>query len=195
MAGYAAHGGTSLRWEDLLAYEFAIRKSATDLVNDGLSSFTEGLISAWKDGDLRSTHFTLPLTVSGKRGSSTARSSNEEPAVKQLKQEIRSLKTMVSKMGAGKGKGGGKGRKTSTALAAEAPQDAASSSNTGKDLSNLKATQHLNFRTEGPNGKQICHFFQRGACTRPNCKFAHACWRCLKSTHGILDCPAPQRLK
>ena len=65
-AGYPANGSTALRWEDLLAYEYALRKTATDQVNDEAANFTEALLAAMTDGDLRSTHFTLPLTVSGK---------------------------------------------------------------------------------------------------------------------------------
>ena len=51
VAGYTAHGNTSLRWEDLLAYEHALRKTATDQVNDGLAGFTAALLAAMKDGD------------------------------------------------------------------------------------------------------------------------------------------------
>ena len=40
VAGYTAHGSTTLRWEDLLAYEYALRKTATDQVNDGTANFT-----------------------------------------------------------------------------------------------------------------------------------------------------------
>ena len=63
-AEYTAHGNTTLRLEDSLAYEYALRKSATEQVNDGTANFTDGLLAAMKDGGLRSTHFTLPLTVS-----------------------------------------------------------------------------------------------------------------------------------
>ena len=52
IAGYSAHSGTSLRWEDLLAYEFAMRRAATEAVNDGVSGFAVGLTNAMKDGDL-----------------------------------------------------------------------------------------------------------------------------------------------
>ena len=49
---------------------------------------------------------------------------------------------------------------------------------------------------EGANGKEICQFFQRGACTRKEkCRFAHVCWRCHKLGHDILECPMPPQSK
>ena len=38
---YTAHSGTKLRWDDLLSYDFALRKLAIDHVNDGNGGFTE----------------------------------------------------------------------------------------------------------------------------------------------------------
>ena len=183
IAGYSAHSGTTLRWEDLLGYELAMRRAATEAVNDGTSGFTIGLANAMKDGDLKSTYFTLPLTVSGKRGHSSGTGGAEEPAHKALKQEINSLKNLISKMGANKGKSEGKGQK------------AKASSSVPTDLSEYKDKEILRFRTEGANGKAICTFFQRKACTRKNCKFAHVCWRCHKPGHAIIDCSMPPRLK
>ena len=72
-------------------------------------------------------------------------------------------------------------------------QVAKASSSVPTDLSEYKDKEY--YVPEGANGKAICTFFQRKACTRKNCMFAHACWRCHKTGHGIIDCSMPPRLK
>ena len=198
VAGYSAHSGTTLRWEDLLAYEYALRKFATEYVNDGTGGFTEGLMIALKDGDLKSTYFTLPLTVSGKRGSASGKSSAEELAQKIVRHEFNQLKSLITKLGANKSKSDGKAQRKENPSSSGGDfnrREATDESANASALTELKKKESLRFRTEGPNGKMICQFFQRNACTRGNCKFVHICWRCHKPGHGIVDCPAPPKLR
>ena len=199
VAGYSAHAGTKIRWEDLLSYDFALRKFATDHVNDGHGGFTEGLGLAMKDGDLQSTFFFLPQAVSGKRGQSAKNGDGEEPPSK-LRREISQLKSLVVRLQNSQGKGDSKGqRKGARPSGADqahkptAPGQAETSSN--HDLNRYKETEQLKFRTEGPNAKQLCQFFQRNGCTRTNCRFVHICWRCHKKGHGIVDCTMPPKHK
>ena len=196
--GYTAHAGTKLRWEDLLSYDFALRKHATDHVNDGKGGFTEGLTLAMTDGDLSSTFFALPLAVSGKRSQSSKNDDSDEPAAK-LRKEIGQLKTLVGRLQNSQGKGEGKGSRRTKSSGSDqagkqqAPGPAGGSAN--QELLRYKETEQLKYKTEGPNSKPLCQFFQRNACTRGNCRFVHICWRCHKLGHGIVDCTAPARKK
>ena len=198
VCGYTAHAGTKLRWEDLLSYDFAMRKHATDFVNDGKGGFTDGLTLAMGDGDLRSTFFTLPLAVSGKRTQSSKSDDNDEPAAK-LRKEIGQLKSAINRLQNSQGKGGNKGSRQQDSGGpnqAGKQSPASSSGDTGiQELNRYKRSEQLKFKTEGPNSTALCTFFQRNACTRSNCRFAHICWRCHKPGHGIVDCTAPAKKK
>ena len=178
--------------------DFALRKHATDHVNDGLGGFTVGVVSAMKDGDLRSTFFTLPLAVSGKRSQSSRNDDNDEPAAK-LRKEVAQLKTLVGRLQRGPSKGDGKGsRQTKSSSSDQSNKQQAPGSagySAPQELLRFKETEQLKFKSEGPNPKPLCTFFQRNACPRGNCRFVHVCWRCPKPGHGIVDCTAPAKKK
>ena len=143
----------------------------------------------------------MPLTVSGKRGQSSGSNSADEPMHKVLRQEINGLKSLIHKMTAHKGKADGKGKGqsksigNSTVEAHSATASGSGSASSHNDLKEFKDKEILRFKTDGQNGKAICQFFQRRACTRKSCKFAHVCWRCHKPEHGIVDCSSPPRFK
>ncbi len=45
-------------------------------------------------------------------------------------------------------------------------------------LKKLRSTEVLKLKTDGPNGKPICHFFQRGHCVKgDSCPYPHICYR------------------
>ena len=81
VVGYGAHGGTALVG-GFTCLRTGHAEEAIEAVNDGDSGFAEALRRAMKDGDLKSTCFTLPLTVSGKRDRPSGRLSEEEPREK-----------------------------------------------------------------------------------------------------------------
>ena len=188
-----------------------MRKFATELVNDNECGFTEGLNRAIKDGDLKSTFFTLPLTVSGKRGSAIGRvegqakgqhyRDDDEPVRKLLKSDIGGLKAAIIKSASNGQKGKGKNRDRGVAAIEDKSASGASSSKdptamTQSRLFEMRDKEVLRFKTDGANGKVICQFYQRGSCTRGGkCRFAHLCWRCHKLGHNIFECSVPPQFK
>ncbi len=202
--GYRAHGGTRLRWDDLLAFEFEIRRAAMVKVTDGVQPLTEALTSSWKDPDLKGTHFTLQLVTSGKRGNS---GDHDDDDNKKLRTELNAVKNELAKFrkGAMKGSGGkgdnkgnwnwGEGSGSSSSQSGNS-KGGGKGNNTNKGgggdgsakLRQLKNIEKLRTKTDGPEGKQICFFFQVGNCRNgSNCKFPHVCLRCHKPGHTILD--------
>ena len=121
-----------------------------------------------------------------------------EPAAN-LRKEISQLKTVVNRLQSRQGNGENKGSRRSDSGGSsqvEKQQPASSSGDPAiQELTRFKKTEQLKFKTEGPNPKALCTFFQRNACTRNNCRFAHLCWRCHKPGHGIVDCTAPAKKK
>ncbi len=200
IAGYRAPGGVGLRWSDLLGYEFEIRRKAIERLTDGTHTLTDALRSTYRDPEIKGTHFTLQLVAAGKRESGASSSTTDEGGNKRLKTELAAVKKQLAALQqpitqGGKGKrdqdwgraagwndpplrgGGDKGGKGGGQL-----KDAAAR------LKKVKSTEVLKLKTDGPNGKPICHFFQRGHCMKgDSCPYPHICYRCHKPGHTILD--------
>ena len=51
---------------------------------------------------------------------------------------------------------------------------------------------HFDKNITSPTGSRVCGDFQRGACTRSACVFAHECRRCGSAAHGADTCPKRQ---
>ena len=73
--GYASRSGCRLQWQDLLNYEFEIRRKAFKLVTYKKLTLDDALSAARKDEELRNFHFTLQLVTSSQR----ARSRSPKP--------------------------------------------------------------------------------------------------------------------
>ncbi len=197
--GYRACG-LRLSWDDLLNFEWELRRSALKKVNKGEATLCEALTQATKDPDLKQLHFTLPLSTSGRRDLTTRNNENKrnnntnnnqlEQEVKRLRNEVQNLRQHAGSSssnqppggagssnqtpkGKGKSKGKGKG---------------------GKDTSKLEQLRQMKQREKVfaslPNaGGLICYYYTVGTCTRGNeCKFHHACMRCQKMGHTIFEC-------
>ncbi len=202
IAGYRAPGGVGLRWADLLAYEFEIRRKAIEMLTDGTHTLTDALRVTYLDADLKGTHFTLQLVAAGKRDSSASSSTGEDGVAKKLRSELTAVKKQLAalqergpKQGKGKreadrdwGKAHGWDEPPLQARPGKGGKGASGSDSAAARLKKFKATEVLKLKTDGPNGKPICHFFQRGRCVKgDSCPYPHICWRCHKPGHSILD--------
>ncbi len=176
---YAGPRGTRYLWDDLLAYEFEMRRFAIKLTCDGTHTLASALVAARKDNELRTKYFVtcLALTPAPRRRS---RSRSPRP------------KATPAPKGKGKqtakGKGGGK-KGTDT------------SKNKGRNaLNRAREREKLVFKLEGKDGQQICLRYNQAECHSDACRFAHACLRCggdhpLFDTNGDTTCPAKPRWK
>ncbi len=184
--------GQGLQWVDLLEYEHRIRCKAIEYVNKGERNLTEALGDAMRDPDLKQLHFTLPLIASGKRDAGGAQltpnsesDGRPQQEIKKLRQELNAVRNRPAQgsssshegnvqqapKGGKKGKGkGGKGK----ASGAEA-------------FKAIKAKERL-LSWLPNNGGRICYFYNLGSCHRGSeCSFQHACARCGKHGHSVID--------
>ncbi len=207
--GFRAPGNVGLRWSDLLQYEFEIRRKAVEKLTDGTHTITDALKSTYLDADIKGTHFTLQLVTGGKRDSAAASSSGEDGATKKLRTELAAVRKELNAL-RGATQQGGKGRRDSDDGKAHGWNDpplrggnpkggkGAGADNAANRLRKLRQTEVLKSRTDGPNGKPICHFYQRGNCAKgSDCPYPHICLRCHKPGHTILDgtCKATPQLR
>ena len=65
--GYKSSRGVRLSWDDVLNYEFEIRKRAMRRINANNETIANALKEARENDELRSLHFTLQLVTSGTR--------------------------------------------------------------------------------------------------------------------------------
>ena len=146
----------------------------------------------------------MQLITSGKReagsGGESRQDSGNEPVAK-MARTIESLQRQVKELKQTR-KGGGKGPPKGGRVTAqqdfgrqdpEGASSASASSDAFGRLKQLQATERFKYKLDGPSGKTVCTFWNRGACTRKNCKFSHVCLRCHKAGHTVLECHAPQQ--
>ena len=102
-----------------------------------------------------------------------------------------------------KGAKGGKGKAAASSGEGQAGADPAqgqaavdNSKSNDKRLKDIRAKEVLRLKTDGPNGKPICHFYQRGRCLKASeCAYPHICLRCHKPGHTVLECRVPPQYK
>ncbi len=193
--GYRACG-LRIGWNELLQYEYEIRRLAIKRVNRGEANLCEALAAALKDPDLKQLHFTLPLSTMGKRDGPQRNEENKRPpGERKVDQELKRLRAENEQLrrnaaagsgqnapipnnttpprkgakGGGKGKGGGK--------------------NFGKaeQIKELRSREKLMMKLPG-NGGLVCYYYNIDSCTRGReCKFHHVCMRCGQQGHTVLD--------
>ncbi len=96
--GYRACG-LRLGWEEILTYEFELRRFALKKVNRGELSLCAAMAEAIKDSDLKQLHFTLPLTTMGKRdGAPRDQEYKRPPPDRKLEQELKKLRSEVQSL-------------------------------------------------------------------------------------------------
>ncbi len=175
---YRSSRNIGLTWDDLLKYEFEIRKKAMRLVTNGGRTIAEAIKEATQDDELRSLHFTLQLVTSGR----TARSRSPRRSPRRERNEAPKVKGK-GKGDDRKGKGKGKGKKGKNNDSWDQPSAEVMA------YTEAKKTERLTWKS---NGKNICVRFNRGDCWYPNsCREPHVCLRC-GDNHPLYRCPKPK---
>ena len=166
MQGKSAEGFviTGPSWQQLLIYEYQVRRKAWQEVQSKGMEFGNALREAWKDPGTRERYLITPIALaaaSGKRpwdGTGTASSSQDK-----------FRKEGSRKGGKRQGKGGGKGQK------------GAGKSGKGGGVTNCAS------RT--PDGKPICYGYNNleTRCRDNKCRFLHVCGACF-GRHPVYAC-------
>ncbi len=213
--GYRSRNNIGLRWDDLLQYEFQIRKSALRDCTKNKTSLSKSLMKALKCNELHQEYFTLQLCTSGTRqgpgsGGGRAASSNanadeaDDKKRRQLDNELNRAKKIrlqlerEAKQGGpppprpdergGPAKGGGKAKGKG--------KGGHKTRALAQDLAEFRKNELYEKCLTGTN-KLICLFYQTGSCVNgDDCTCAHVCLRCQQPGHTCLSgCRAPKRLR
>ncbi len=113
---YRSSKGVGLSWDDLLTYEFEIRKRAMRRVTSHGVTIDDALTEAVGNDELRSMHFTLALVTSGPKAKES------RPRSRTPKRDSKERNAWNEPKGKGKGKGkdkGGKGKNKGSPLTPE----------------------------------------------------------------------------
>ena len=209
--GYTSASGVGLAWDDLLEYDFRVRKEAMQQVSRKGSLMGPALLTAQQCPTLLQRYFTLQLCTSGRRrseGATGSHSVGQQAAGKQsdgsdklkreLAREVASVKrlriqlqnqasTVSPQWGAAppldrKGKSKGKGA-----------QKTQGQSQHLQEYNKVRREEKLPDLLRG-SSQRICKFFQTHSCNSGNaCSFAHVCMRCQQPGHTCIDPSCPQR--
>ncbi len=183
VAKYRSSKGVGLAWEDLLKYEFEIRKKAMRLVTNSGYTIADAIKKATKDDELRSLHFTLQLVTSGR--SARSRSPRRSPRRERGRDNAPKGKSKGGGKQDSKGKGGGKDK------GGKGKGGGSESNNPAAFATYLEAKKNEKL-TWRHGGKNVCVRYNRGDCWYPHsCREPHVCLRCGGS-HPIHSCPNPK---
>jgi hypothetical protein len=156
-------------WHLLIAYEFSVRKKATDLMRKGMP-FREALRQSWECPMTKERYFSTPLamdTVTRRPfPQQQPRPQPQEPFVKRAKIEDEEAK-----------------RKPSTKN-----RQAASASKRAKMEETAKKHSKYNGALVNADGKPMCFKFNTGGCKNSKCLYQHACGGCFKQNVSMKDC-------
>ena len=163
------------QWEQVLHYEFAMRRHALKLVMRGKAeTLGIAILEAMKDTVVKERNFTTPLSnPPAKRRPEYVppppvrdHEADGEPAWKKTRRgsgRDRGNKGKGDKGDRGKGKGTRKGSAATTVPGCESTT---------------------------PDGKNICYSFNNAKekCIRKDCRYAHVCGRCFKVNRPMYAC-------
>ncbi len=165
-------------WNDVLEYEWQIRKRAMRWVRQQKYSVGESITMAMKDQEVRTTFFLTQLACSKPR--KRERSPQPVPRQPAPNQPRNPQQQNKGKGGKGKGnKGKGKGAKNDGGGGGNSTADT-------KAVNYAKQTEVLLMTVPGSN-KYICIKFNKNTCA--GCNFEHACMRCGEYGHRLAQCP------
>ena len=167
LQGKSAEGFTvsGPSWQQLLLYEFQIRKKAWQwILNGECGRFSEALARAWQDPLVKERFLTTPIALAS---SGTKRGPAGDDPHKPLEAKPKKAKGS----GKGKGKGGGKSGKG------------------GGGKSGSKAADRLGMSSKTPDGLNICYGYNdwNARCKNSKCKFEHVCGLCY-GKHPLYAC-------
>jgi len=156
MQGKTAEGYviTGPSWNQLLVYEFQVRRKAWHIVQHDGVAFKDALRQSWKDPVVKERYLTTPVALAA---STTSKRSYEGS---------QSEDTGKKPKGAGKGKGRGTGK--------------GSKGKGGGKGKGKSASEKLNISSRTPDGKPICYGYNDIAvrCRQRPCRFEHVCGHC-----------------
>ena len=167
LTGRAADGSTvsTPQWNQLLVYEHSIRKKAFHIVQTEGKTFKAAIVESYRCAVTKERFFTTPVALA----SVSKRPLNFQDLgnPKKWRGKGEGKGKGGGGKGEGKGKGGGKGGK------------GGKSGKGGKGQGKGK----------GGRGQSLCYAFNNSweRCTRANCPFEHACYRC-GGKHPVFQC-------
>ena len=152
--GYVINGPS---WNQLLVYEYQVRRKAWHLVQHDGTPFKEALKAAWKDPVVKERYLTTPVALSA-----------ATPSGKRV-WEGTTGDADSGKKAKGTGRGRGKGGK------------GAKGGRGGGKGKGKTASERLNIASRTPDGKPICYGYNDIAirCRQKPCRFEHCCGTCF----------------
>ncbi len=159
-------------WNDVLEYEWQIRKRAMRWVRQQTYTVGESIKMAMRDQEVRTTFFLTQLACSKPRKRERSPQVPRQPAPNQQRNTQQQSKGKGSKGKGSKGKGKGTKGDNSTADT--------------RAVNHAKQTEVLLTSVPGTN-KYVCIKFNKNTCG--GCNFEHACMRCGEYGHRIAQCP------
>ncbi len=197
--GYRACG-LRLGWQELLTYEFEMRKHAIKRGNRGEAPFCEALKAAHQDPDLKQLFFTLPLSTMGKKDQPPRGEDNKRSgADRRMEQELKRLRAENELLrNRSNASSSGQAARNETPPPRKGTKGGEKGKGSGKDrrkaerLKEMRSREKLMLQLPN-NGGLICYYFNIDSCSRGReCKFHHVCMRCGREGHGALDDRCPQ---
>ncbi len=213
---YRSRKGYGIAWEDLLDYEYNIRKWALRLVRKNNQPLMEALREARDCPKLEQKFFTLQLCTTGHKysenagrktdtgaSSSANRNDDDERRKRSIEEELKQVKRLRQQLQKGSNKGNkGWTANTQNTKGSKTSKGGKGGSDADDGLrsrwNDVKRREILQMKLPGSN-KSICMFYQYHSCHhgRDQCGFAHVCARCHKAGHAAIDaeCQATPRMK
>ncbi len=217
---YRSRKGWGISWEDLLEYEFQIRKKAYKQVTKQGTTLQEALREAMDCEKLKQEYFTLQLCTSGQKypEESTKKTNNNTNAGnadedgkrrRELDDEMNQIKKLrqqlTEQVRARKGSKGPAGKGQQWSQPSQSTEKAGGKgSGKGKQDSlrgkwnEIKKREIIEMKLPGSN-KMICVFYQYHGCRNSDdqCSYTHICARCHRPGHAAIDpeCRGTPRMK
>ncbi len=171
-------------WNDVLEYEWQIRKRAMRWVRQHKYTVGEGISAAMKDQEVRTTFFLTQLACSKPRKRERSPPAiPRQPAPNQQRNQQQQAKGKGNKGKGNKGKGKG------------AKNDGGGGNNSTADTNavNQAKRNEVLLVSVPVSGKYMCIKFNKNTCA--GCNFEHACLRCGDYGHRLSQCPKPPNYK
>ena len=155
---------TGPSWNQLLIYEFQVRRRAWQLVQNTGLDFKDALRQAWQDPVVKERFLTTPVALSASSSSKRHWEPNHEGNTSTRKAPKGASKGRTAVGGKGKGKG------------------------------KRSASERLNMASRTPDGDPICFGYNdfNTRCRNKGCRFKHVCGGCFEK-HPIYACRAGNR--
>ncbi len=166
-----------LSWRAFLHFEWETRHWVCGEVNHGRHTLASAFAAVRNEELLRTKFLITPLATSGAASARSRPASSWETPVPALGQGAPEPKKRRTLGNAAKGKTKGDLRHKGKGKGSM-PKEAAWNMN-------LLKTWDMGMKFSTP----VCFHFNKMGCTRPDCKWTHACAHCGDTGHGVEKCP------